>query len=652
MLRYVLLLGGLLVSTFALGQVKPAQSAFMLQDTAKYAVSPKVYAFLTFPNLNQSPYYRDAKAFATLQKLARRSDTDALYPRLFAYVQQFGVQNFIEESGLLWKLAKLEEERGDTTAAVAMYKLLLKHHPQGLEAQQARQLLQDFGEEQKEDYVPLEYYYELVEFRKEIDTLRPPRGVYLNMGDGLNSSANDYGPALSASNDVLLFTSKRHKRAQGLKEVDNEDLMVSYRQDDDWSMAEPLEGINSPYNEGSACLSPDGNTLFFARCNTPDGSGSCDLYVSKRQEDQSWSPPRNLGPHINSAAWDSHPSLSRTGDTLFFASDRLGGFGLSDIYFTHQNAKGQWERPKNIGPVVNTRGSEVSPFFHPDHNVLYFSSDGHLLNFGEYDIYKSYRYQSIWNEPKNIGPLVNGAGSEFYFTIDAQSQNLYYARSVENKMENLDLYSFPLPMEAKPTATINLDGSLVNSETGEPFRSGIVSIIDLDNGVEVAPKSLRNDGTFAFQLINNNRYLIIIQGEEFFRLEEVFFLTGDRTFNFETMPISSRIQFSNMEFDNGKSEIKPEMYADLDKISNFMMDNPTIQLHIEGHTDSDGNPELNRKLSQSRADAIRTYLIDFGSVAPNRVQATGYGSSKPIVNEKTAADKKLNRRVEFKIEKK
>ena len=652
MLRHVLLFGSLWVSTVAFGQVKPAQSAFMLQDTARNAVSPKVYSLLTFPNLNKSAYYRDAKAFATLQKLARRSNTDALYPRLFAYVQQFGVKNFIEESGLLWKLAKLEEEQGDTTAAVALYKLLLKHHPRGMEAQEARQLLQDFGEEQKEDYVPLEYYYELVEFRKEIDTLRPPRGVYLNMGDGLNSSANDYGPTLSASNDVLLFTSKRHKRSQGLKEVDNEDLMVSYRRDDDWSMAEPLEGINSPYNEGSACLSPDGNTLFFARCNAPDGSGSCDLYVSMRQEGQSWSPPRNLGSHINSAAWDSHPSLSRTGDTLFFASDRLGGFGLSDIYYTHRNAKGQWERPKNVGPLVNTRGSEVSPFFHPAHNILYFSSDGHLLNFGEYDIYKSYRYRSIWNEPKNIGPLVNGAGSEFYFTIDVQSQNLYYARSVENQMGNLDLYSFPLPMEAKPTATINLDGSLVNSETGEPFRSGIVLIIDLDNGVEVAPKSLRDDGTFAFQLINNNRYLIIIQGEEFFRLEEVFFLTGDRTFNFETMPISSRIQFSNMEFDNGKSEIKPEMYADLDKISNFLMDNPYIQLHIEGHTDSDGNPELNRKLSQSRADAIRTYLIDFGSVAPDRVKATGYGSSKPIVDEQTAADKKLNRRVEFRIEKK
>lgn len=652
MLRYILLFGYLLNGVLGFSQIKPAQSPFTLQDTAKYAVSSKVHSLLTFPNLNRIPYYYDKKQINRLQKLADPSDAEQLYKQLFPYVRAFGVTNFLKDNRLLWKLAQLEEERGDTTAAIAIYKLVLKHYTEGMEAQLARQSLVDMGIEKKEDYVPLKYYYELVEYRKEIDTLRPPRGVYLNMGDGINSSSGDYGPALSASNDVLLFTSKRNKRQQGLKEVDNEDLMMSYRQDEDWLAAEPLEGINSPYNEGSACLSPDGNTLFFARCSSPDGSGSCDLYVSSRREDQTWSTPQNLGKHINSSAWDSHPSLSRSGDTLFFASDRLGGFGLSDIYYTHKDGQGQWVRPKNIGPVVNTRSSEVSPFYHPEHNVLYFSSDGHLLNFGEFDIYKSYRYRDIWNEPKNIGPLVNGEGSEFYFTIDAQSQNLYYARSVENKMANLDLYSFPLPMEAKPTATINLDGSLVNSETGEPFSSGIVSIIDLDNGVEVAPKFLRPDGTFEFKLINNNNYLIIIQGEEFFRLEEVFFLSGDKTFNFETMPISSRIQFSNMEFDNGKSEIKPEMFANLDKIINFLMDNPTIRLHIEGHTDSDGNPELNRKLSQDRADAIRAYLIDFGKVDAVRVQATGYGSSKPIVEEKTAEDKKLNRRVEFKIEKK
>ena len=106
-----------------------------------------------------------------------------------------------------------------------------------MDAQRARKSLDEFGVENKKDYVPLKYYYELVEYRKEIDTLRPPRGVYINMGDGINSSSNDYGPALSADNNVLLFTSKRNKRKLGLKEIDNEDLMVSYQQDGDWSAA-------------------------------------------------------------------------------------------------------------------------------------------------------------------------------------------------------------------------------------------------------------------------------------------------------------------------------------------------------------------------------------------------------------------------------
>ena len=168
-------------------------------------------------------------------------------------------------------------------------------------------------------------------------------------------------------------------------------------------------------------------------------------------------------------------------------------------------------------------------------------------------------------------------------------------------------------------------------------------------GVEVAPKYLREDGTFAFQLINHNNYLIIIQGDEFFRLEEVFYLSEDRNFNFETASITSRIQFNNMEFDNGKADLKPEMYGDLDKITNFLLDNPTVQLRIEGHTDSDGDPDLNRKLSQARADAIREYLIEFGYIEESRIIAIGYGSTKPIVEEQTDQDKKLNRRVEFNI---
>ena len=631
-------------------QLQAVGEAVNLDDSSKLAASQqKIYDLFTFPNVNQSPFFFDKQTLQKIVKFSKDQREEDLYPLLYPYVSNFGIENFFKDNQLLWQLARLEEKRGDTLTAISLYKLVLKHYREGINLSLVKEQLDQLPNDRKDDYVPLKYYYELVEYRKEIDTLHPPQGVYINMGDVINSPSGDYGPALSAANDMMVFTSKRNKLKLGLSERENEDLMISINESGYWMQAKPLEQVNTPFNEGSATISPDGTELVFARCGSPDGIGSCDLYVSKRQEDGNWGPAENLGKQVNSLHWDSHPSFSHKGDTLFFASDRTGGFGLSDIFFSTRSAQGSWTSPKNMGPVVNTRGSEVSPFYHPGHHVLYFSSNGHLLNFGEFDIYKAYRVRGIWNEPKNIGPLVNGTGSEFYFTIDYASQNLYYARSVEDNMANLDIYSFPLPMEAQPLATTNLRGKLLNEETGKPFSGGIVSIIDLDNGIEVAPKFLRPDGSFEFQLINNNNYLIVIQGDEFFRLEEIFFLDGDKEINRKVASISSRLKFESMKFDNGKAELKTSMFADLDKMIDFLLDNPDFSLKIEGHTDSDGDPKLNQDLSQRRADAIKAYLVEFGQLNSSRIQAIGHGSAKPIVEEKTEADKQLNRRVEFNI---
>ncbi|MEL7005033.1 MAG: OmpA family protein, partial [Bacteroidota bacterium] len=220
--------------------------------------------------------------------------------------------------------------------------------------------------------------------------------------------------------------------------------------------------------------------------------------------------------------------------------------------------------------------------------------------------------------------------------------------SVGNQMTNLDLYSFPLPMAAQPGANTKVKGSLLDENTGEPFK-GIVSIIDLDNGIEVAPKFLRPDGSFEFDLINKNNYLLIIQGEEFFRIEELFYLDGETEIIRTTTPISSRLKFESIEFEEGKSELSTPMYADLDKIADYLLDNPDFKLRIAGHTDSDGREDFNLKLSQERADIIKEYLTYFGNVEESRIEAIGYGSSKPIVQENTEESKSLNRRVEFEI---
>jgi outer membrane protein OmpA-like peptidoglycan-associated protein len=167
--------------------------------------------------------------------------------------------------------------------------------------------------------------------------------------------------------------------------------------------------------------------------------------------------------------------------------------------------------------------------------------------------------------------------------------------------------------------------------------------------VEVAPKFIREDGTFDFNLINKRNYLLIIQGDEFFRIEEVFFLDGEREINKVAEPIESKLAFQSLEFENGKANILPAMHDDLDKLANFLIDHPGFKLKISGHTDSDGKEEFNLKLSQSRADAIKKYLSTEFPIEAARITAIGYGSAKPIVQEVTDDHKQLNRRVEFEI---
>lgn len=601
-----------------------------------------------FPNINKTSTFYDKSKLERIKQLEAQGKWEILYGELKSYVRNFGVQNFYKDTYLIWRLAKLTELFAGVEEAKPLYKMVLRHHHSDINLREIELYYDSLNKQEADLYVPLDYYYELVEHRKAIDTLRPPRGVLLNMGGTVNSRQADYGPTLSISNNILLFTSQRNERTRNLQTSNNEDLFIALKNGQYWQEAQPLREINTQYNEGSACLSKDGKTLYFARCDAPETLGSCDLFVATLQADSTWGSIKNLGPTVNSLSWDSHPALSHSEDTLFFASDRIGGFGLADIYFTYKQKNGGWASAQNLGPIVNTRNNEVSPFYHPRHNILYFSSNGQLYNFGEFDIYKSYKVENRWSEPVNIGPLVNGRGSEFYFTIDSESQDLFYARSANRDLNMQDLYSFPLPMEAQPGSRTTVRGSLTDSLTGKPF-GGIVSIIDLDEGIEVAPKFLRPDGSFEFDLINNNNYLLVIQGDDFFRIEEMFHLNGPMELHQTTEPLASRVKFESIEFDNGKYDLKTEMYGDLNKIVNFLYDNPDFRLRISGHTDSFGSADFNLSLSRLRAKNIRDYMVVFGGVEDERVEYEGFGSSVPIVEEVTEADKAINRRVEFEI---
>jgi len=629
---------------------RAARAAPRRGPTLRARFRPRADGTLSFPNVNVVPFFEDKKALRAIQRAERRHRYAEARVLLTAYISQFGVENFRRDNDLLWHLGQLwQRDSTQQERAKTYYRLALKHRPREL---RRVQLYYDSLDAKTADlYVPIKEYYELVDYRKNLNTFHPPKNESANMGGAVNSPFPDYGPALGPGDSVLIFSSKRQARP-GIGGQLDENLYLSRRQGPDyWTDAEPLpKPINSQYNEGSACLSKDGRTIFFARCECPSCYGNCDLYSARRGADGKWSVPKSLGPLVNSAAWDSQPTLSPQEDTLYFASDRIGGFGMSDIYYSVKGKNGQWGRAMNLGPVVNTRESEVSPFFHPKYQVLYFSSRGQLLNFGGFDIYKTYRVAGRWQEPKNIGPLVNGKGSEYYFTIDSQSKNLYYARSEAQNVPNLDLFSFPLPMEAQPQATTQVSGTLLDSVSSRPLR-GIVSIMDLDNGIEVASKYLRPDGSFDFELLDGARYALLIQSPEAFSVEKRFNLRSDTVMTLLTNSINYKLPliFRNIEFEPGKAAILPTMHSTLDRITLFLADHPTFRLSIAGHTDGRGDPDENERLSQDRAEAIRRYIERQGKIAPGRLESFGYGSSKPLKDELSDADAQVNRRVEFRL---
>jgi hypothetical protein len=219
---------------------------------------------------------------------------------------------------------------------------------------------------------------------------------------------------------------------------------------------------------------------------------------------------------------------------LFFASNRVGGFGLSDIYFSVRDKNGKWGKALNAGPQINTRATEVSPFFHHRFNALYFSSDGHPMRLGDFDIYRCTVGNDGFSEPYNIGPLINSAGTEYYYSMDSESGEIVFTRSTSLVDETLDIYTFPMPMEAQPEAVTWLTGT-VRDSTNRPVM-GVIRIIDLEQGVEIAPRFLTASGAFQFRLINRRKYKMIFYASGFSRKEQELLLDGDRNIEWQIRP--------------------------------------------------------------------------------------------------------------------
>jgi tetratricopeptide (TPR) repeat protein len=242
------------------------------------------------------------------------------------------------------------------------------------------------------------------------------------LSDTVNHFVLQYFPVLTADQTQLIFT-----RRVGNGPNDDEDLVVCTKDSDGkWSFPMSVsKNINTRLNEGTCTISADGRKLIFTSCTGRDGMGSCDLYES-RKIGNDWTEPRNLGKRVNSAEWESQPSLSADGRTLYFVSDRRSGLGRRDIWISTLDEKGLWTTAVNAGPQINSQYDEISPFIHANNKTLYFASNG-LPGFGGYDLFVTEKDSSRWSPPQNVGAPLNDNEDQFALFVTADGEKGYYA---------------------------------------------------------------------------------------------------------------------------------------------------------------------------------------------------------------------------------
>ena len=477
------------------------------------------------------------------------------------------------------------------------------------------------------------------------------------LGEPLNTYYFQYFPALTADNRFLIYTVRPTLTS------DEEIMVVKLNKDGSLGTPAPISAaINTPYNEGAATISGDGKTLVFTSCDRPNAVGSCDLYISRRTGNN-WSKPQNMGRTVNSTAWDSQPSLSADGRTLYFTSDRRGGQGQEDIYVTTLQDDDTWGPARNLGTPVNTPGKDMAPFIHASGTTLYYVTDG-LVGMGGLDIYRSAQQpDGKWAAPANLGYPLNTFENEASLFISSDNRLGYCSRSratepgvTKEKNRPVELYSFEVPpaVKAQETSTYT-QGRVFDAITKKPLAAA-VQLYDLNT--EALTQNVASDlenGEYTVVLNEGRQYAMYAVADKYLMKSLSFDYADKHAFDPLTLDIylepvraGRSIVLNNLFFDTNKYELKPKSQTELNRLIQFMQQYQDIQVEISGHTDDVGADADNVVLSQNRARAVYDYLSAHG-VKATRLRYKGYGETRPLTSNDSDQHRQQNRRIEFRI---
>lgn len=482
-----------------------------------------------------------------------------------------------------------------------------------------------------------------------------------NMGPNINSANSEYHPSLVGDGSFLIYTVLEpgsSTECQSLNGKMEDFYQSTFSKDSVWALRKNSgKPLNTDCNEGAANLSPDGRYIFFAATTKISmHEGSMDIYYSEKIGNV-WSTPKPLPENVNSTSFDSQPTFSSDGKTLYFTSNRGGGLGGNDIWKTTLKEDGSWTNPVNLGKEINTSGNEISPFIHPDNQTFYFATDGRY-GVGGYDFYFSrIDNEGHFGEPKNIGYPINTPYDERSLVISADGTRGYFAsKNIEGGMGEYDLYSFALYPEAQPVYTTYLKGHIYDNKTKLPLKANF-ELIDVETGKTIITSfSDEKTGDFLVSIPENRRYALNVSRNDYLFYSDAFDMKLQDKKQPYLLEIGLKqidlaegpIVLKNVFFDTDKSDLKSESFVELQKLVDLLKKNKTMKIEISGHTDNQGGKAHNQTLSQNRAKAVYDYLV-LNGIEAVRLTFKGYGDTQPIADNATEEGRALNRRTEFKV---
>ncbi len=478
-----------------------------------------------------------------------------------------------------------------------------------------------------------------------------------HLSGAINSSYEEMTPVITPNGKEIYFSRRSDPNNSG-GAGDLQDVYHAKLIGKEWSVAKNLGvPINNDGPNAVFSVTPDGNTLLLMNTYNPDGRQKGMGLSMSHKTSSGWSVPEDvkMRSFYNKSFYNEY-FLSNDGKVILLAVNRDDGLGSRDLYVSFAEGNAIWSAPKNLGPQINTPGTELSPFLAADGKTLYFSSNGHP-GLGRNDIFISRRLDESWtnwSEPSNLGPPINSTGTDAYYSVPASGDYAYYVSNHEGLGKN-DIFKIALPVPVKPEPVILVYGKVLNSKTNAPISTGI-TYHDFSTDQEVGlAQSDPKEGYYEIVLPVKRAYSFFAEKRGFYSVRDRIDLTDIKDYaeierNLYLTPIETgqTVQMNNVLFYQSKAQLIPTSYPELDRLAAMMRENPTIYIELAGHTDNVGDRFKNQKLSEDRVEAVKQYLLNKG-VEAERITGVGYGGTKPIADNSKELTRRLNRRVEFKI---